>query len=289
MIIDTHQHFWNIDQPRGHNPDDYRIRAAAEGVTGTILRLSEKEGALALAEEEPLIVGVCGAIERGLDFADELDKLCANPLFRGICYMGRDIEEPDSALLADLENLAARDRQLDLLRVCPGFFGGPKAMQARYRGTAKSFASSLHIARNLPQLRVVVEHIGGMAIDGDPVTPEWQEMFKQMAALPNIWVKVSGLMGRATTRQPGERATEAYSFYLPALETLWDAFGEDRLFYGSDWPVCEHVGDSIGNGIRIVRRFFAGKGEEASRKFFWKNSRDIYKWEPRLPSQRVGA
>lgn len=287
MIIDTHQHFWNIDLPRGHNPDDFRIRAAAEGITGTILRLSEKEGALALAAQEPLIVGVCGAIERGPGFASELEKLSANPLFRGICYMGRDIEEPDAALLPDLENLAARDRQLDLLRVCPGFFGGPKAMQALYRGTPKSFVTTLMIARSLPQLRVVVEHIGGMAIDGGPVTPEWQDMFKQMAALPNIWIKVSGLMGRATTRQPDERATEAFSFYRPTLDTLWDTFGEDRLFYGSDWPVCEHVGDSIGNGIRIVRRFFAEKGEEASRKFFWKNSRDIYKWEPRLPSQRT--
>lgn len=288
MIIDTHQHFWNIDLPRGSNPDDYRILATAEGVTGTILRLSEKEGALALAEVEPLIVGVCGAIERGTGFAVELEKLSANPLFRGICYMGRDIEEPDASLLPDLENLASHDRQLDLLRVCPGFFGGPKAMQALYRGTPKSFQATLMIARNVPQLRVVVEHIGGMAIDGGLVSPEWEEMYKRMAAMPNIWIKVSGLMGRATTRQPGERATEAFSFYRPTLDSLWNIFGEDRLFYGSDWPVCEHGGDNIGNGIRIVRRFFAEKGEEASRKFFWKNSKNVYKWEPRLPSQRGG-
>src|ERR1700744_4613832 len=77
VIIDTHQHFWNVDQPRGSTPDDYRILTAAEGVTGTILRLSEKEGALALAETEPLIVGVCGAIERGPGFASELEKLSA--------------------------------------------------------------------------------------------------------------------------------------------------------------------------------------------------------------------
>ena len=288
MIIDTHQHFWNVEQPRGYTPEDYRILTASEGVVGTILRLSEKEGALALAENEPLIVGVCGAIERGPEFAAELEKLSANTLFRGICYMGRNIEEPDGSLLPDLENLAARDRQLDLLRVCPGFFGGPAAMQALYRGTSKSFAATLMIARSLPQLRVVVEHIGGMAIDGGPVTSEWQEMFKQMAALPNIWIKVSGLMERATTRHHDERATEAYSYYRPTLDKLWDAFGEDRLFYGSDWPVCQHAGDNVGAGLRIVRRFFAEKGEEASLKFFWKNSKHVYNWEPRLPSQRGG-
>jgi L-fuconolactonase len=288
MIIDTHQHFWNVDLPRGSNPEDYQILAANEGVTGTILRLSEKEGALALAEVEPLIVGVCGAIERSPGFGDELEKLSLNPLFRGICYMGREIESMDDALLPDLEKLASLDRQLDLLRVCPGFFGGPKAMQALYRGTPKSFEATLAIARSVPNLRVVVEHIGGMAIDGQAVTPEWQEMFRRLAEQPNIWIKVSGLMGRAATRQPGERATESYSFYKPTLDTLWNTFGEDRLFYGSDWPVCEHVGDAIGNGIRIVRRFFAEKGEEAGRKFFWKNSKAVYKWEPRLPSQRGG-
>jgi L-fuconolactonase len=67
---------------------------------------------------------------------------------------------------------------------------------------------------------------------------------------------------------------------------LWECFGEDRLVYGSNWPVCEHVGDFIGNGLRIVRPFFAAKGEEAYTKFLWKNSQRIVKWTPRLPSQR---
>ncbi|MES3001497.1 MAG: amidohydrolase family protein [Pseudomonadota bacterium] len=286
MIIDAHQHFWDVDSPRGSNPDDHRILGAAEGITGTILRASEKEGALALAEGEPLIVGVCGTIDGGPGFGAELEKLSANPLFRGICRLGRDIEQVDAALLSDLEHLSAKDRQLDLLRVCPGFFGGPKAMQALYQGTPTSFEATLTIARSLPGLRVVVEHIGGMPIDGGTPPVEWQQMYRQMAQLPNISIKVSGLMSRAATRSPGERATEAYGFYVPALDLLWNTFGEDRLIYGSDWPVCEHVGDTIGNGVRIVRRYFAAKGEAASRKFFWKNSRDVYKWEPRLPSHR---
>ena len=53
MIIDTHQHFWNVEIPRGKAPDDYRILALPEGVTGTILRLAETEEALDLAARGP--------------------------------------------------------------------------------------------------------------------------------------------------------------------------------------------------------------------------------------------
>ena len=287
MIIDTHQHFWNIEIPRGKAPDDYRVFAAPEGITGTILRLAENEEALALAAREPLIVGVCGAIKRGPGFEAELQRLSANPLFRGICYIGRDIEDVEKDdFLSNLEKLAAKDLQLDLLRVCPGFFGGPKAMQALYTGTQKSLEAMFTIAERVPELRMVVEHIGGMPIDGGAINKDWEATFRRMAKYPHIHIKVSGLMERATTRGDGERATEAFSFYRPTLEALWNIFGEDRLFYGSDWPVCEHAGDFIGHGVRIVRRYFSEKGEEASRKFFWKNSKNIYKWVARLPSQQ---
>ncbi len=93
-------------------------------------------------------------------------------------------------------------------------------------------------------------------------------------------------MERATTRGDGERATESFSFYRPILDALWEIFGEERLFYGSDGPVCEHAGEFIGNGLRIVRRYFSEKGEEACSKFFWKNSKKVYKWVARLPSQQ---
>ena len=125
-----------------------------------------------------------------------------------------------------------------------------------------------------------------MPIDGGAINKDWEATFRRMAKYPHIHIKVSGLMERATTRGDGERATEAFSFYRPTLEALWNIFGEDRLFYGSDWPVCEHAGDFIGNGVRIVRRYFSEKGEEACRKFFWKNSKNIYKWVARLPSQQ---
>ncbi len=287
MIIDTHQHFWHVEAPWGKTPLDYKILAMPEGITGTILRLPETQLALDLADKEALVVGVCGAIKRGPGFGAELDKFSANPLFRGICYIGNELEDAEQgSFVSDMRKLAERDFQLDLLRVLPGFHGGPKAMQSLYVGTERSLRGMFVLADRVPNLRMVVEHNGGMAIDGKPISDSWERIFRKIAEYPQIYVKVSGLMERATTRAEDERGAEALSFYRPALDALWEIFGEDRLMYGSNWPVCEHAGDFISHGLRIVRRYFSEKGEEASQKFFWKNSKIVYKWVPRSPSQR---
>lgn len=287
MIIDTHQHFWTIDAPWGKTPEDYKILSAAEGITGTILRLPDNQMALELAANETLVVGVCGEIKSGPEFETNLEQLSSNPLFRGICLIGRDIEDVEQdCFLSDMSRLASKDLELDLLRVCPGFFGGPKAMQAIYTGTQKSLDGVLKIAERVPSLRLVVEHIGGMAIDGKPINKDWESVFNRLAVHPQIYVKVSGLMERTTTRVKNERATELVSFYRPTLDALWNIFGKDRLLYGSDWPICEHAGDFIANGLRIVRQYFSEKGEEAYEKFFWKNSKEVYKWIARTPAQQ---
>jgi L-fuconolactonase len=122
-----------------------------------------------------------------------------------------------------------------------------------------------------------------------PVPKVWQENFRQLAAHPNIYMKVSGLMERSTWRSdnggfPNDRAPEMPGYYRRTLDVLWESFGEDRLIYGSNWPICEHAGDYISHGLRIVRPYFAEKGQQAYDKFFWQNSMKVYKWKPRAAS-----
>jgi L-fuconolactonase len=292
MIIDAHQHFYEPGQPRAKAPEDYKMLSREEGVTGTIL-LSDQEFGLKLAAEEPLIVGVVGRIASNKpEFGTELDKWAANPLFRGIRNTGRELEEAEKgSYLSDMEKLASKDLMLDVFRICGGgeavtkvFSNGPRAL-SNYFGNQRSLAGLEKLAERVPKLRVVVSHIAHYPIDGKPMSSTWQDNFKRMAAHPNIYMKVSGLMERFVVTEH-EKAPEMLSYYRPTLDFLWKLFGEDRLIYGSDWPVSEHAGDFIANGLHIVKAYFAEKGEEASRKFFWKNSQKAYKWVPRLASQR---
>jgi L-fuconolactonase len=61
---------------------------------------------------------------------------------------------------------------------------------------------------------------------------------------------------------------------------LWRPFGEDRLIYGSNWPVCIHFA-SYATVQRIVESFFAGKGERVAAKYFRENAAKAYKFVKR--------
>ena len=61
MIIDSHHHFYEPGTPRAKGPEDYKMLALPEGITGTIL-LTDQEFGLKIAAEEPLVLGVVGRI-----------------------------------------------------------------------------------------------------------------------------------------------------------------------------------------------------------------------------------
>ncbi len=70
---------------------------------------------------------------------------------------------------------------------------------------------------------------------------------------------------------------EDADYYRPKLDELWGIFGADRLIYGSNWPVSDKVGP-FQVVFNVVREYFAAKGEDASEKYFWKNSKLAYRW-----------
>jgi len=89
---------------------------------------------------------------------------------------------------------------------------------------------------------------------------------------PQVYAKISGVLRKVDDRVPVD-----VDFYRSDLDGLWDAFGPDRLIYGSNWPPVESLAP-YQTVLRVVREYFATKGEVASIKFFWDNSRDAYRW-----------
>ena len=65
---------------------------------------------------------------------------------------------------------------------------------------------------------------------------------------------------------------------------LYQAFGEDRVLFGTDYPNSYGVA-TIPEEVALMKRFFATKSRAAAEKYFWKNSAHIYKWTKRLPTQ----
>ena len=70
-------------------------------------------------------------------------------------------------------------------------------------------------------------------------------------------------------------APKKVSFYLPILELAYDVFGEDRLVYGSDWPVTETTGD-YESVLKLTRSWAVTKGDSFELKLFYKNAVRFY-------------
>ena len=66
-------------------------------------------------------------------------------------------------------------------------------------------------------------------------------------------------------------------FYRPVLDAVWQAFGEDRVIYGSNWPVSNRFA-SLATVQGIVTDYFTAKGPGALAKFFSGNAAAAYKW-----------
>jgi len=93
--------------------------------------------------------------------------------------------------------------------------------------------------------------LGGLNITHDPFDEEWKAAMERAAVYQNVYCKVSGIFQRAGVKPtPKEK-----SFYSPVFKVVFDAFGEDRIVYGSNWPVTDR-GGSYYEQLSIIRDFF---------------------------------
>jgi predicted TIM-barrel fold metal-dependent hydrolase len=104
---------------------------------------------------------------------------------------------------------------------------------------------------------------------------------KEMAARPNIFVKLTEVYH---PRLADGVIVKDYEPLRARLEYLFDAFGEDRVIFGTDYPNSYGVA-TIPEEVGLMKRFFSTKSREAAEKYFWKNSARVYKWIKRADNQ----
>jgi L-fuconolactonase len=96
---------------------------------------------------------------------------------------------------------------------------------------------------------------------------------RRAAEQANVYCKVSGLV-ESCFDQP---APHDLDYYRPVLDELWASFGENRLIFGSNWPVCEPSGE-YGQIVKLVSTYFREKGAAATEKVLSANAKAAYKW-----------
>ncbi len=288
-ILDAHIHLFDPTRPGGvpwPEPSDtvlyrpalpgrYAALAKPEGVLGAIAiecspLPSDNDWLLQTAAKSPLIVGVIGDLDPALPtFAAELDRLAANPLFRGIRYGNlwhRDLgQHIDNRLFTDnLNRLTQHHLVLETANPNP-----------------QLLTDLLRLTQKLPDLRAIIDHLPQAIPPADPSAGAvYLSTIKQLSENPNIFVK-----GSEIPRRINGTVSLTLDPYRPWLDTLWDLFGEDRLFFGSDWPNSDQL-TPVSDVFRLARSYLATRSPSAARKFFWNNAIAIYKWHPRTEEQR---
>jgi L-fuconolactonase len=258
MKIDSHQHFWNYsaeDYPwigadmkrlaRDYLPADLEAVARPEGVAGSVAvqarqSLAESRWLLELTERHPFIRGVVGWVDLRNDrVADDLAMLAPHEKFVGVRHVVQD--EPDPRFLLT-ETVVSGIRHLHQFGLTYDLLLYPHQLPA-----------AVELAGLLPEQPFVLDHLAKPGLK-PPINAgdrdQWRRDIETLVRHRNVCCKLSGLVTEAAWRQwqPAD--------FHPVLDVALNAFGPERLMFGSDWPVCLLSGD-YAEVTGIIRDFIA--------------------------------
>jgi len=135
-----------------------------------------------------------------------------------------------------------------------------------------SLTAASELVAQCPQVSFILDHLGKPAIRERQLEP-WSTHIAELAALPNVVCKISGMTTEA------EHETWTVDDLAPYFHRAVECFGWDRLLFGSDWPVCNLAG-GYDSWRRAVDALLAGVSSADRTKFFVGNAVRIY----RLPT-----
>ena len=240
--IDAHHHFWRLSGPfdyrwldapalapirRDFGPEQLGPLLRAAGIDGTVVVQTqhdtrENDWALALADANPFILGVVGWVDlKGPECERQLLEVKDHPKFVGVRHVTQD--EPDDDFIVrpevvrGLKVLERHGVPFDLL-----FY-------------VKHLRHAATLAAALPALPMVIDHLAKPCIKERRIK-DWVGPFREAAAFPNVFCKLSGMVTEADWRN------WSVDDLRPYVQQALDAFGPERLMFGSDWPVCELAG-----------------------------------------------
>ena len=266
MIVDSHQHFWQVgrfDYPwmtrdLGILYRDYLPATPQSGVDQIVVvqasnSVAESRWLLSLADEHDFIAGVVGWVDlASADVDDQLAELTKHPKFKGVRHLVESEPANDwlvqPAVIAGLQQLAAHGLTYDLL------------VHTRHLRHART------VAEKCSDLRFVIDHLAKPPIAKHGFE-EWARQFKPLAEYPNVYCKLSGLVTEANW------TSWTTDDLRPYVEYALELFGPHRLMFGSDHPVCLLAASYT----RVLDSFQEIVADEHADLIFRENARTFYR------------
>ena len=285
QVIDTHIHLYDTNRSQGvdwppvkdkvlYRPvltEHFDAVADREGIASTVIveassRVEDNQWMLDLIKDNPdRYLALVGNLPIGTDeFAGLIDRFFKDSRFVGLRMRDRPGGDEffTDAVWRDLAILEEKGLSLDVL--------------------INNFTIDevTEVAKRLPDLKIMINHLGGLNITNDPFDENWKAAMEKASQYENVYCKVSGIFQRAGVKPTPKKKL----FYSPVFKVVFDAFGEDRIVYGSNWPVTER-GGSYSEQLSIIRGYFNALGmqlgdtkssEQIARKLFRDNAVKFY-------------
>lgn len=272
MVIDAHVHFWKFDKKRDawitndmkilqqdYLPEHLEPTLKRNGVDGVVAVQASQEEVetrflAELAVTHPIIKGVVGWIDLQADnIAERLEHFTQYSSIRGYRHVVQ--AEPDDFLLR------------------PNFQRGIRALKP-YNYTYdvliyhNQLKPAIEFVSQFPDQKLIIDHCAKPDIKHKKID-EWKVLMKEIAQQPNVYCKLSGLFTEAAWK-----TWSAAEFY-PYLDVVFEAFGTDRLVFGSDWPVMLLSGIYV-QWKSLLEKYMENFEVEEREKVFGLNAQAFY-------------
>ncbi|MCS3416495.1 MULTISPECIES: amidohydrolase family protein [unclassified Pseudomonas] len=274
-IIDTHQHFWNLStgtypwmagdamRPlrRHFGPQDLQPLLVENGISATIIvqcrhDMAETRDLLAIAASHDFVIGVVGWVDlESGNVPGQIDALRALPGGDKLVGIRHNVHDE-----LDAEWLCRPAVQDAVGAVISAGLTFDLLVRSR------ELPAATLLVRRHPQGRFVLDHLAKPPI-AQGFSHTWHEALKLLAESDNVWCKVSGLVTEAA---PGA-SVETFDHYTQIALAV---FGQSRVLFGSDWPVCTLAATYL-KVKTVAERLVAAQPELAGR-FFHLNAIDAY-------------
>jgi L-fuconolactonase len=272
-FIDAHQHFWHYD-PNKHVwmseamgilkkdflPTDLAPllqNCAINGCVAVQANQAEEENTflLGLAQQHDFIKGIVGWIDlRSENVEERLKYYQQFSKIKGFRHVLHDEKQ---------RNFMLR----------PDFMQGVSYLN-KYGYTydilifTDQLAYTVDFIKDFPKQPFIIDHIAKPLIK-QQIVGEWKDYMAKIASFKNVYCKISGLVTEADWQEWKKEDFKAY------LDIVVEAFGIDRIVYGSDWPVCQ-LAATYQAQFGIVKDYFSTFSQTEQNKFFGENAVRFY-------------
>jgi L-fuconolactonase len=272
--IDAHQHFWNYDPERDNwitnemsvikkdfLPQHLQPILRENGFDGCVVvqadqSENETNFLLDLANKNDFIKGVVGWVDLQSENIEE--RLAYYKSFKKLKGFRHILQgEKDRAYMLK-----------------PEFKRGINALtQFNYTYDILIFPDQLQYTKkfveSFPEQKFVIDHLAKPYIK-DKKIGGWKEDIQQVAQYKNVYCKISGMVTEASWQSWKEKD------FIPYIDVVVNAFGTDRIMFGSDWPVCL-LAEEYNEVVNIVKNYFSSFTQNEQDKFFGQNAIKFYK------------